>query len=108
MGRRLDLHHKLRSDFESVTGMSSDKRVYYQPPASVKLSYPCILYKLSDIPSNFANNLPYKIEHAYELTVIDTDPNSPLREKIARYPLCSMSRAYESDNLHHYVFQIYD
>ncbi len=108
MGRRLDLHHKLRSDFESVMRIDSEKRVLYQPPASYKLSYPCILYKLSDMPPTFANNLPYKIEHAYELTVIDTDPNSPLREKIATYPCCRMLRTYESDNLHHYVFQIYD
>ena len=108
MGRRLDLHHKLRATYENVTGKSSEGKVYFQPPASVKLSYPCILYKLTDMPVNFANNFPYKIEHAYELTVIDTDPNSPLREKISKFQCCRLSRVFESDNLHHYVFQIYD
>ena len=108
MGRRLDLHHCLRDLYEKVTGQSSDKKVYYQPPASVKLTYPCILYKLSEMPPTFANNLPYQIEHEYELTVIDTDPNSKLREAIAGLKHCRLSRVYESDNLHHYVFHIYD
>ena len=109
MGRRLDLHHKLRSAFEKATGIrDSDPRVKFQPPASYKMSYPCIRYKLIDMPPDFANNFPYRIEHCYELTVIDTDPNSPLREAISKFQLCKLTRVYESDNLHHYVFHIYD
>ena len=108
VGRRLDLHHLIREIFEEETHQSSDKRVYFQPPATVALTYPCIIYKLTDMPSDHANNLPYKIEHRYELTVIDRDPNSSLRERIATLPRCSLARIFESDNLHHYVFNIYD
>lgn len=108
MGRRLDLHHRLQEVFETATGMSSDRRIYFQPTSDTRLNYPCLLYKLTDIPVDHANNLPYKIEHSYELTVIDRDPLSPLREAIVRLPKCSMTRAFESDNLHHYVFRIYD
>lgn len=108
MGRRLDLHHKLKEVYERTTGKSSDGKVYFQPPASVKLSYPCILYKLSEMPPTFANNFPYQIEHSYELTVIDSDPNSNLREQIAKMPYCRLARVFESNNLHHYVFHIYD
>lgn len=108
MGRRLDLHHNLRSLYERVTKKSSEGKVYFQPPASVRLSYPCIIYKLIDMPTNNANNFPYKIEHCYELSVIDTDPNSELREQVARMFTCRLVRVYESDNLHHYVFHIYD
>lgn len=109
MGRRLDLHHKLRQVYEASTGIrDSDKRVLFQPPASYRMSYPCIRYKLTDMPPDFSDNLPYRIEHMYELTVIDSDPTSVLRENIAKLPFCRMIRAYESDNLHHYVFNIYD
>ena len=108
MGRRLDLHHKLKDIYRQTTGKDPEGKVYFQPPASVKLTYPCILYKLTDMPPTFANNLPYKIEHAYELKVIDADPNSPLREEIAKQLYCRLTRVYESDNLHHYVFHIYD
>ena len=109
MGRRLDLHHTLRSIFEKATGIrDSDSRVKFQPPSSYKMSYPCIRYKLVDMPPDHANNFPYRIEHMYELTVIDSDPLSPLREAIAKLPLCKLTRTFESDNLHHYVFHIYD
>lgn len=108
MGRRLDLHHVLRNLYERATGRSSEGKVYYQPPANVRLTYPCILYKLSGMPPTFANNFPYQVEHEYELTVVDSDPNSAIREEIAKLQHCRFVRAYESDNLHHYVFHIYD
>ena len=108
MGRRLDLHHALKDAFREATGLDPEGRVFFQPPASQKLHYPCILYKLDQIPAEHANNLPYKIDHQYELTVIDPDPLSPLRERIVRMPQCRFIRPYTSDNLHHYVFQIYD
>ena len=108
MGRRLDLHHLLQQTFADATGIDSQKRVFFQPGSDTKLSYPCLLYKLSGIPVDHANNRPYKVEHAYDLTVIDRDPVSPLREAVALLPYCQMTRAYESDGLHHYVFRIYD
>lgn len=108
MGRRLDLHHLLQQTFENVTGLSSTDHVFFQPGSDTTIRYPCILYKLSDIPVSRANNRPYKVEHAYDLTVIDRDPTSPLREAVVMLPYCSMTRVYESDNLHHYVFTIYD
>ena len=108
MGRRVDLHHVLRDTYEAVTGTPSKGHVFFQPGSDTMLSYPCILYKLSDIPVDRANNRPYKVEHAYDLTVIDRDPVSPLREAIVMLPYCHMNRAYESDGLHHYVFTVYD
>lgn len=108
MGRRLDLHHLLQETFENATGLNSSKRVFFQPTSDTTLSYPCLLYKLTDIPVDPANNSPYKIEHSYDLTVIDRDPISPLREAIVRLPYCRFTRSYESDGLHHYVFRIYD
>lgn len=108
MGRRVDLHHVLQETYEAATGTSSKGHVFFQPGSDTTLHYPCILYKLSDIPVDRANNRPYKVEHAYDLTVIDRDPVSPLREAIVLLPYCRMNRSYEADGLHHYVFTIYD
>lgn len=108
MDRRLNLHHLLKQTFEEATGQSSNKRVFYQPGSDTTLTFPCIVYKLSDIPFEPADNWPYMVHHQYELTVIDRDPLSPLREKVALLPMCSVIRIFESDNLHHYVFRIYD
>ena len=108
MGRRLDMHHLLEATFEASTGLSHKGRVFFQPGSDTTLQYPCLLYKLTDIPVDNADNFPYKIEHSYDLTVIDRDPLSPLREAVVRLPLCRMTRSYESDGLHHYVFRIYE
>lgn len=108
MGRRVDLHHLLETTYEKATGKSSNGHVFYQPTSDTRLLYPCLLYKLNDIPVDRANNRPYKVEHSYELKVIDRDPTSPLREAVVLLPFCRMTRSYESDNLHHYVFTIYD
>lgn len=108
MDRRLALHHLLQKTFTESTGLSHEKRVFFQPTSNDRLTYPCILYKLSDLPPTWANNRPYLIDHQYELTVIDRDPLSPLREAIAKLPECRFVRPYEADGLHHYVFKIYD
>ena len=108
MGRRLDLHHTLRDLYEKTTGKYSEDKVYYQPPSNLRLSFPCIIYKLTEMPPHHADNRLYRIEHMYELTVIDSEPNSLLREEIANLQNCRFVRSFESDNLHHYVFHIYD
>ena len=97
MGRP-DLHNTL---------LSLCSHVYYQPTASVKLIYPCIVYKLDDMPALFADNTPYHWDHAYQLTVIDRDPESALREAVVKLPMCRFLRFYVADNLNHYVFRIY-
>lgn len=49
MGQRVDLHRK----FEIALG---SKNVYFQPPESVKLKYPCIIYGLSKLPIKHADD----------------------------------------------------
>lgn len=101
MGRRQDLHQCLKNCFRS------NPNVYYQPPESVKLTYPCIVYKLDEMPAMHADNLPYHWDHHYQLTVIDRDPDSELREQVASLRSCKMIRSFVNENLHHFVFSIY-
>ena len=101
MGQRQDLHQVLKSLFTDTP------HVYFQPPASVTLVYPCIVYKLDEMPAIHADNQPYHWDHRYQLTVIDRDPDSQLRERVASVRSCKMIRGFESDNLHHFVFSIY-
>lgn len=99
MGLRLDLQTLL----EAVLG--SDK-VYFQPPASTTLTYPCIVYKRSGIKSLFGDNIPYFLAKEYTLTVIYKDPDSDLMDKVAKLPKCKLDRTFTSDNLYHAVFTI--
>ena len=100
MDRRPKLHQLLKSLFNGTP------HVYHQPPESVKLVYPCIVYKISDIPNEHADNLRYFEHRTWQVTVIDTDPDSKLREKVALLKWCRFDRSFVSDNLNHFVFSL--
>ena len=82
------------------------EHLYYQPPTGSKLVYPCIVCKLDDLPVIHADNNPYHLDHSYQITVIDRDPMSEIRETVALLPSCRFERFFVSDNLNHYVFRI--
>lgn len=99
MGNRLDLQTLL----ETVLGSSN---VYFQPPSTFQMSYPCIVYSRNDIDTAFANNKPYIHTKQYSITVIDQNPDSLIPDKVGDLPRCSFSRAFKSDQLNHDVFTI--
>lgn len=96
--RRLELDAK----FKELTS-----HVYYQPPASVVMKYPAIRYKLADLSISPADNMPYLVDAAYQVMVIDADPDSEIAERISQFPYCRLNTAYAVDNLNHFVFTIY-
>ncbi len=98
--RRIALHEKL-------VAVLGDSHVYFQPPESIKLTYPCIVYTLGSIDSNHADNKVYGQCKSYEITVITTDPDSDLPERMACMPLCRHNRHFVSDNLYHDVYTMY-
>lgn len=81
--------------------------VYFQPPASVGMDYPCIRYKRSNVKVEYADNSAYLGKTRYEVTVIDQDPDSGLRFWVANLPLCSYERHYTADNLNHDVYNLF-
>lgn len=95
---------ELQSLLESILGSSN---VYFQPPESVRMSYPAIVYTLASINNTHANNGVYMQSHSYEITVIEYDPNSKIVSTISKLPKCRFNRHFKSDNLNHYVFTLY-
>ena len=71
MASRLDLQTFLEELLES-------KNVYFQPPESVKMKYPAIVYTLDDIENVHADNRVYSSHRHYSVTVIDYDPDLSL------------------------------
>lgn len=100
MSNRTNLQAKL----EKILG---SRNVYYQPPESVKMSYPAIVYTMSDIDSKHANDKAYINHNRYEIIVIDKKPDNEAIEKILELPFSSFDRHYTSDNLHHDVITLY-
>ena len=94
----------LQTELETILG---SRNVYYQPPASVKMKYPAIVYSRDDINNIFADNEVYKQEHRYSITVIDSNPDSVHVENISKIPRIQFNRHYVSDNLNHDVFTLY-
>lgn len=100
MASRLELH-------EVLCSILGTRNVYFQPPASIKMKYPAIKYSRADINNRFANNNVYAQHIAYQVIVIDANPDSEFVEKVSKLPLCSFDRHYTSDNLNHDVFTLY-
>lgn len=100
MASRLELQAKL----EELLG---SKNVYYQPPESLKMNYPAIVYSKSRIDTRKANNSTYSRNTRYEITVIDRLPDNPVIDKLMELPYCSYDRPYKADNLNHDVLTLY-
>ena len=100
MANRLDLH-------EMLCNVLGSRNVYFQPPESVKMQYPAIVYSLSGIKNNHANNKVYTQSRSYKIIVIDKSPDSIISDKISQLPYCKFDRSYISDGLNHYVYTLY-
>jgi hypothetical protein len=104
--RRLGLHGIL-CNVLSCPASGEGCRAYFQPPPTVTLKYPAIVYELNNIDTKFADNILYNSTRRYSVTLIDKDPDSSFVESLINLPKSRLDRQYKSDNLNHYVFTIY-
>lgn len=100
MDRRQDLQNLL------VNILGSNK-VYFQPPPTIHLDYPCIIYERNTADSQFADNNSYLFKFRYKITYIDRSPENNIVKKLARIPMCTYDRFYTSDGLNHDVLNLY-
>lgn len=83
------------------------KYVYFQPPESIKLTYPCIVYRRTGSYNKHADDDIYRHSKVYEGILITKDPDSDVPDKLEKLRYCSLERVYTADNLNHYAFKIY-
>lgn len=100
MAQRLDLQAKLLDILGSP-------HVYFQPPPSVQMQYPCIVYQRDYATTQFADDKPYIHGLRYQVTVIDRNPDSAIPAKVAALPMCSFDRFYTADNLNHNIYNLF-
>ena len=100
MGTTLELQTLL----ENLLG---SENVYFQPPATIQMAYPAIKYSRESIDNKHADDAVYKQSYAYQVIVIDRDPDSSIVGKVSKLPMCRFSRNYKADNLNHDVFKLY-
>lgn len=100
MAQRLQLHSLLKT----ILGSSN---VYFQPPSSIQMQYPAIVYRRDSDYVSHADNAPYNRKVRYQIIVIDSNPDSDIPGKIAALPLSSFNRTYVADKLNHDVFNLF-
>lgn len=106
MSRRLLLHEVL-CDILDCPSTGSDCRAYFQPPATVRMKYPAIVYSLESIDGVHADDTNYLANKRYSLTLLASNPDTDLVDKIMELQTARFDRAYTSDNLNHYIFEVY-
>jgi hypothetical protein len=99
MASRLDLQKKL----EKILG---SRNVYFQPPESIKISYPAIIYRRDNVDILYANDSNYLRHDSYELTYIAEKADDDLVDILLALPYCSFNSDYVVDNLYHYIFTL--
>lgn len=99
MDRRLKLHSELLEFYPNV---------YFQPPANFKMEYPCLVYSKVVDHTAYADDQIYKERQAYNITVIERDPDSDIPRKIrSKFNYSRIIAHHTIDNLHQTVLNIY-
>ena len=95
---------ELQDILENVLG---SQEVYFQSPGSTLMKYPAIVYSREVPDTKFADNIPYSWLQQYQVTVMDSDPDSDIPSRVGRLPMCKQTRVFESNRLYHTVFSLY-
>jgi hypothetical protein len=98
MGTRVQLQTLLETFVDNV---------FFQPPESLKLTYPCIIYSRSTDVKRFASNNPYNRVLGYTVIVLDANPDSEIPAMVADLPMSDFNRSYRKNNINHDVFTVY-
>jgi len=97
-----------RLEFQAVLEALEDGlSVYFQPPVNVVMSYPAIVYNRDYQTVDYADNLPYSRHIRYQVTVIASDPDSPVPDLVAQLPMTRYVRHYTTENLNHDIYDVY-
>lgn len=97
-----------RKEFDTLLqAILGSKNVYFQPPESVKLKYPCIVYNISKNDPEFADDEVYDLKHRYIVRLIcdSVDYDGPLKDKITKILKVPMTQVYSRDGLYHCIYE---
>lgn len=99
--KRLQLQQELET-------LLNSRNVYFQPPETMKLKYPCVVYFKSNVSPRYANDKIYNKTQGYTLTVVDSDPDSEIPYDILNhFKYCRIDSYYRSENLNHTKLTLY-
>lgn len=100
----MDRRWHLQAKLESILGSTN---VYFQPPETIRMQYPCIVYTRRDIETIRADNRNYLSNVRYDITLISRDPDEPVLFDLIQLDKCQYDRHYVSNGLHHDTLTLY-
>ena len=98
--KRVELDNILRTTLGS-------SNVYFDPPETIKLKYPCIIYSLEGNTDMYADNKTYYRYKRYSMIYITQNADDPMADTLSDINFCKLVRYYTADNLYHYAFEIF-
>lgn len=82
-------------------------RVYFQPPENLKIGYPAVIFHLSKVKLDHADDVPYKGAREYSVVLISKEPEPEVIDEILKIPYTTLDTTYISDGMNHFVFTTY-
>lgn len=98
------LLHEMLVGFQEMAG--EEPHVYFQPPESVKMQYPCFVYHQSSDQVIHGNDKPYLRREVYEVTYITREAEPVLPDAMKGLPNTHFDRRYAAENLNHFAFTV--
>lgn len=99
-----DRRLKISQMLHNVLGSNN---VYYDPPESIKMKYPAIVYTRGKTNTRSADNKKFIAYDRFEVTYIRKEADSDMVDAILQLPYCEHVRSYKASDLYHDVFTIY-
>jgi len=108
MNRLKRYRELIQNELEDIRGVA---RVYYQPPENLRLKYPCIIYTYDGSRNTkYGSNKPYVEWPSYNVTIIDSDPESDIPDRflklMRRGNFVTFERLFTLDNLNHWTYNV--
>lgn len=92
---------------EKFVEMQGSRNVYFQPDSNISMKYPAIVYEMDGQSATFADNSPWRRKDRYQVTLIDRNPDVPVRRKVETLAECVFIRTFVMNGLNHYVYSLY-
>lgn len=90
--------------------VNNTKNVYYDPPESIRMEYPCFRFELNNIDVRHADNYAYARKPRWSVTYITRDVEEieeVSRQMLDIFQYCNFDTSYRADNLQHSVYNLY-
>ena len=95
---------------DELYSLDISNNVYYNPPTSIRMSYPCFRFAENNTYTIRADNVAYLNHRRWVITYITTDEEeveTVINRMLNHFMMCNNETVYKADNLIHIVFNLY-